>query len=91
MLTASHVNKAGFLLGRVECMTLGQLVYVVINSAPNGLDTSGLLAKLWERKPEALAGEITEKAEELLRSGLIRFDDGQWYAPGPNPVIWKSL
>ena len=72
-------------------MTLGQIVYTVINANPNGVDASALVAKVWERNPKALAGDIAEVARRLTHLGYVRQDDGQWYAPGPEMVIWKSL
>ena len=84
-------SKVAMLLGKSEYMNVAQLAYVVINSAPNGVDTSALLAKIWARKPETPAEEIYKAAIILRDMGYVRFDDGQWYAPGPTPVVWKNL
>jgi len=78
-------------VGRVETMTLGQMIYVIINSNPDGVTTSELLAKVWERNPHACLGDITDITKQFDAKGYVLHEGERWYAPGPTLISWKVL
>lgn len=76
------------MLGMVPITTPGQVIYLALMAAPDGLDTLQVAAIAEERFPDIGYGVYVARMLQMREIGYIRYDAGRWYAPGPiNPVL----
>jgi hypothetical protein len=71
--------------------TLGQQIYIVVMSNPDGVGADELIERLQEQQPTLDGGKVLIEAASLTAKGVIRLDGNRWYAPGPTNAIWEML
>lgn len=71
--------------------TIGQMIYLVVVSAPDGLTHDELMARVGERFEGEALGAADFVLRRMVQRGYLLADAGLYLAPGPVPPSWSSL
>lgn len=72
-------------------LTVGQVLYLVIVSAPDGLTEGELLARAAERLSGESLGGAVYVLRRLVAHGYVQAAGGRYCAPGPVAPSWAML
>lgn len=85
-------RRAGeFSAQALQRLTVGQVLYLVIVSAPDGLTEGEVLARAAERLAGESVGAAVYVLRRLVSAGYVQATGGRYCAPGPVAPSWATL
>jgi len=76
--------------GRMGNLTTGQIIFLVLASAPDGVTMDELCERVSSYAVETTGG-LGFVLARLVRDGFVHASEGVFCVPGPRPCMWDAL